>query len=191
VKRAVDLAIAAPLLLLLSPLLLALALAVRLTSPGPALHRAVRAGRGGEPFTLYKLRTMRVEPGPAISGARDPRVTRLGRALRSSRLDELPNLWNVMAGDMSLVGPRPEDPRYVERYTPEQRAVLSVRPGLTGPAQLRFRDEAVLLDPEDPEGSYVRDVLPEKLAIDLEYVRHRTLRGDLAILLRTLRRSQG
>ena len=188
-NRATDLVIAIPLLVVLSPLLAALALAVRLTSRGPAFHRAQRAGLGGSPFTMYKLRTMRAGAsgeGPAITGASDPRVTRIGRALRSSRLDELPQLWNVVRGDMSIVGPRPEDPRFVAAYTAEQRRVLSVRPGITGAAQLAFRDEAALLDPADPDGSYARDVLPAKLAVDLEYVRRRSLARDLAIIARTI-----
>lgn len=188
-NRAADLVIAIPLLIVLSPLLAALALAVRLTSRGPAFHRARRAGLGGGMFTMYKLRTMRAggsRDGPAITRGGDPRVTRLGRALRSSRLDELPQLWNVVRGDMSIVGPRPEDPRFVAAYTAEQRRVLSVRPGITGPAQLAFRDEAARLDPADPDGSYARDVLPEKLAVDLEYVRRRSLAADLAIIARTI-----
>ena len=188
-NRAADLVIAIPLLVILSPLLAALAVAVRLTSRGPAFHRTRRAGLGGRLFTMYKLRTMRAgasREGPAITGGSDPRVTRLGRALRSSRLDELPQLWNVVRGDMSVVGPRPEDPRFVAAYTPEQRRILSVRPGITGPAQLAFRDEAALLDPADPEGSYARDVLPAKLAVDLDYVRRRSLPADLAIIARTI-----
>ena len=188
-NRAADLVIALPLLVVLAPLLAALAVAVRLTSRGPALHRARRAGLGGRPFTMYKLRTMRAGAsgeGPAITARSDPRVTRLGRGLRSSRLDELPQLWNVVRGDMSIVGPRPEDPRFVAAYTEEERRVLSVRPGITGPAQLAFRDEAARLDPADPDGSYSRDVLPAKLAVDLEYVRRRSLAADLAIIARTI-----
>jgi lipopolysaccharide/colanic/teichoic acid biosynthesis glycosyltransferase len=160
VKRALDLAICVPLLVVLAPLLAVLGAIVRATSPGPALHRARRVGRGGGEFTMYKLRTM--------------------------RSDELPQLWNVVRGDMSLVGPRPEDPRFVARYSPEQRAVLDVRPGITGPAQLAFRDEQRLLTVEGAEETYARDVLPAKLAIDLAYVRQPSLRRDLALLARTL-----
>ncbi|TMB77195.1 MAG: sugar transferase [Chloroflexi bacterium] len=186
-KRALDLAVAVPLLVILSPVLVALAAAVRLTSRGPAFHRATRVGRDGRPFTMLKLRTMRAGPGAAITTRDDPRMTTLGRALRRARLDELPQLFNVVRGEMSIVGPRPEDPRFVALYSEEQRAVLALRPGITGAAQLVFRDEAALLDPADPEGSYVRAVLPRKLAIDLEYARGRSLAGDLRIMGMTLR----
>ena len=186
-KRALDLAVAVPLLVILSPVLVALAAAVRLTSRGPAFHRATRVGRDGRPFTMLKLRTMRAGPGAAITTRDDPRMTTLGRALRRARLDELPQLFNVVRGEMSIVGPRPEDPRFVALYSEEQRAVLALRPGITGAAQLVFRDEAALLDPADPEGSYIRAVLPRKLAIDLEYARGRSLAGDLRIMGMTLR----
>jgi len=187
VKRALDLAVAVPLLVILSPVLVALAAAVRLTSRGPAFHRATRVGRDGRPFTMLKLRTMRVGPGAGVATRDDPRVTALGRVLRRARLDELPQLLNVVRGEMSLVGPRPEDPRFVALYSEEQRAVLALRPGITGAAQLVFRDEAALLDPADPDGSYIRAVLPRKLAIDLEYARGRSLAGDLRIMGMTLR----
>ncbi len=186
-KRALDLAVAVPLLVILSPVLVALAAAVRLTSRGPAFHRATRVGRDGRPFTMLKLRTMRAGPGAAITTRDDPRMTTLGRALRRARLDELPQLFNVVRGEMSIVGPRPEDPRFVALYSEEQRAVLALRPGITGAAQLVFRDEAALLDPADPDGSYIRAVLPRKLAIDLEYARGRSLAGDLRIMGMTLR----
>ncbi len=185
-KRALDIAIALPLLILLSPVIVVLASAVRLTSGGPALYRATRVGQGGRTFDMFKLRTMRTTGGPAITSADDPRITPLGRLLRSTRVDELPQLWNVVRGDMSLVGPRPEDPRFVAYYSDAQRAVLSVRPGLAGLAQLAFHHEARLLDPADPAGSYVSRVLPRKLEMDLEYVRRNSLAGDLAILWRTL-----
>jgi lipopolysaccharide/colanic/teichoic acid biosynthesis glycosyltransferase len=188
VKRAVDVMVSGLLFALLSPLIAVLAVLVRVTSPGPALHRARRVGQSGREFTMYKLRTMQRHgaAGPAITGRDDPRVTSLGRALRRTRLDELPQLWNVLRGDMSLVGPRPEDPRFVARYTPEQREVLSVRPGITGPAQLAYRDEERLLPTEEPEGTYLRDIMPAKLAIDLAYVRRRSVLGDLLILGRTI-----
>ena len=144
---------------------------------------------GGSAFTLYKFRSMRLgaaQAGPGITAADDPRTNSIGRFLRRTRLDELPQLFNVIRGEMSLVGPRPEDPRFVALYDEEQRAILLVRPGITGPTQLRFRHEERMLTGPDPEASYVRDVLPQKLAIDLEYVRHHTLPGDLRILLRTV-----
>jgi len=187
VKRALDVAVSAVLLVVLAPVVAALAVLVRATSRGPALHRARRIGRGGDEFTMYKLRTMRADAsGPRITGRDDPRVTRLGRFLRATRLDELPQLWNVLRGDMSLVGPRPEDPRFVERYTAEQLEILSVRPGMTGPAQLAHRDEEERLPAGEPEEAYARDILPGKLAIDLAYARGRSFLGDIAILLRTI-----
>ena len=186
-KRAVDLVIALPALAVLGPLLLLLAAAVRLGSRGPALYAARRVGRAGDEFTMYKLRTMYADRGgAAITGRDDPRVTPLGRVLRRMHLDELPQLWNIVRGEMSLVGPRPEDPQFVSHYSPEQRAVLGVRPGLTGPAQLAHRDESRRLPAHDTDAVYELDVLPGKLAIDLEYVRHHSLAGDLRILWRTI-----
>lgn len=188
-KRLFDLIASAGGLLLLSPLLLLIAAAVRLESPGPALHSAVRVGRGGRGFTLYKFRTMALnaaQTGPGITVSSDPRVTRVGRFLRRWKLDELPQLLNVLRGEMSIVGPRPEDPRYVALYTPEQREVLTVRPGITSPASVRFRNEEALLSGPDWERRYTEEIMPAKLALDLEYVRQVSLRRDLAVLLETL-----
>ncbi len=185
-KRAFDLVAAALGLVVLSPVLAVVALFVKRDSRGPALFHATRAGRGGRPFRLHKFRTMEDgAPGPAITAAGDPRVTRLGRVLRRTHLDELPQLWNVVKGEMSLVGPRPEDPRFVDRDDPAWRRVLAVRPGVTGPAQLEFarREEARLGD--DPERDYRERVLPAKLRADLDYVSGGTLDGDMAILVRT------
>jgi lipopolysaccharide/colanic/teichoic acid biosynthesis glycosyltransferase len=188
VDRLADIVVAGGLLLPLLPVLAGVAVAVRLDSRGPVLHRAVRAGQYGRLFTLYKFRTMVVDAaafGPAITAADDERVTRVGRFLRRTKVDELPQLWNVLRGDMRLVGPRPEDPRFVALYAPEQRAVLTVRPGITGPSQLTFFDEERLLTSSDPETVYVRDILPRKLALDLEYVDQHAILGDLQIVLTT------
>lgn len=188
-KRGLDLLLGGLLLAASLPVQGVVAILVRLSSPGPILHRATRVGMGGSAFTLYKFRSMRLgaaQAGPGITAADDPRTNSIGRFLRRTRLDELPQLFNVIRGEMSLVGPRPEDPRFVALYDEEQRAILLVRPGITGPTQLRFRHEERMLTGPDPEASYVRDVLPQKLAIDLEYVRHHTLPGDLRILLRTV-----
>lgn len=188
-KRAFDLVFALVLVLLLSPLLLVLALCVALTSPGGAFFRQVRTGRGGAHFKLLKFRTMRPDSeakGQLTIGGRDPRITPVGYFLRKSKLDELLQLWNVLVGDMSLVGPRPEVPKYVAMYTPEQLAVLSVRPGITGPASLRYIDENELLARSaDPERTYIEEVMPAKLAVDLRYVQERSFAGDLVILWRT------
>jgi lipopolysaccharide/colanic/teichoic acid biosynthesis glycosyltransferase len=189
VKRGFDVIVSGALLLLLAPLVAALALLVVTSSRGPALHRAARVGRGGHEFTMYKFRTMRAgaaSAGPAITGRDDPRITSFGRALRSTRLDELPQLWNVLRGDMSLVGPRPEDPRFVANYSPADLEVLSVRPGITGSTQLAHRDEEQRLPADDPEAAYVRDILPRKIAMDLAYVRGRSFVGDVLILIRTV-----
>ncbi len=190
-RRLLDIIIAAAGLVILSPVLLLLALLVRLSSPGPVLYAGRRVGRDGREFRLLKLRTMQVGAdrlGPGITLDQDPRITPLGRWLRAHRLDELPQLWNVLRGDMSLVGPRPEDPRYVAHYTPEQREVLRVRPGITGPAQIAYRNEAERLrSAPDPEEMYLREIMPAKLAIDLAYLRRRTVWSDLALLFNTLR----
>lgn len=190
VKRALDLVLcllAAPVTL---PLGAAIAVAVRLTSPGPVFYRAHRVGRDMRPLTVLKFRTMvQGSAGPAVTRAGDPRITPLGRVLRASKLDELPQLINVLRGEMSLVGPRPEDPRYVATYDAEQRQVLSVRPGVTSLAFLRFGDEQAFIEragPADTEAFYVDRVLPEKLRIELGYVQQWTLRGDLRILARTV-----
>jgi lipopolysaccharide/colanic/teichoic acid biosynthesis glycosyltransferase len=186
-KRAFDIIVSAAGLLLLSPVLLLIALIVRLTSPGPVLYRARRVGRDGQEFTLCKFRSMvDARQGPAITGARDPRVTPVGRVLRRAKLDELPQLFNALRGDMSLVGPRPEDPRYVALYTPAQRAILAIRPGITSRASLEFRHEEALLAGPDYETRYIQDIMPAKLAIDLDYMRRITLWGDIVIILRTL-----
>jgi len=190
-RRLVDVLAALGGLVVCAPVLAAVALAVRLDSPGPALFRQTRVGRGTRPFVMYKFRTMAVGApavGPAVSGNADPRVTRVGGLLRRTKLDELPQLVNVLRGDMTLIGPRAEVTRYVDCYTPEHRQTLEVRPGLTGPGGIWFTvAQAAELDATaDPEQVYLQRQLPEKLALDLAYLRHRTLWQDLKILLRTV-----
>jgi lipopolysaccharide/colanic/teichoic acid biosynthesis glycosyltransferase len=188
IKRLLDLGGAHLGLVISLPLLLVLAIMVKLDSAGPVLFTPARVGRDGRPFRLLKFRSMFVDSdkGSAITSGGDARVTRIGRIIRPLRLDELPQLVNVLRGDMSLVGPRPEAPSIVERYTAEQREVLTVRPGITGPTQLESLDEAARLPADvEPTEYYVRHLLPEKLARDLHYVRTRTFAGDLGILLRT------
>ncbi|HRY98820.1 MAG TPA: sugar transferase [Bacteroidales bacterium] len=179
-------------LLLLSPLLLLLALAVVLDSKGGVLYRQERVGRRGKVFRLLKFRTMRplAERGGLLSlGGGDPRITRVGAVLRKYKLDELPQLFNVLLGQMSLVGPRPEVPRYVAHYDERQRKVLSVRPGLTDYASLEYFDEGELLAASpDPEKTYLESILPRKLELALRYVAEQSLRTDLRILCRTLLR---
>jgi lipopolysaccharide/colanic/teichoic acid biosynthesis glycosyltransferase len=187
-RRLLDVTVAGALLLVLAPLLAVLALLVRATSPGAALFRQTRVGRNGRPFVLLKLRTMRADaPGPAITSGGDPRITRLGAWLRRTKLDELPQLWNVLRGDMSLVGPRPELPHYVARYTAAQRTVLRARPGLTDPASLAWADEAATLGRfAEPDRAYVEVVVPSKIALSLAYLERRTVWSDLAVLMRTV-----
>ena len=187
-KRLFDLVASAAGLVLLSPLLLLIAAAVKLTSRGPALYRGRRVGRHGRPFDVYKFRSMRLaSAGASITRAGDPRVTPLGRFLRRYKLDELPQLLNVLKGEMSFVGPRPEDPRYVAMYDERQRHVLDLRPGITSPASLAYRSEEAQLVGEDWETLYVGKIMPAKLEIDLEYVAHAGLVTDLRLILRTIR----
>jgi FlaA1/EpsC-like NDP-sugar epimerase/lipopolysaccharide/colanic/teichoic acid biosynthesis glycosyltransferase len=187
IKRLIDLVVGAVALVILLPVMGLVALAVAVDSSGPVVYGARRVGRGGTEFTMWKFRSMargadRV--GPAVTGAYDFRVTRVGAFLRRTKLDELPQLVNVLAGQMSLVGPRPESPRYVAEWTDAERALLAVRPGITGPTQIAYIDEEEQLV-GDPDAMYATDVMHAKLAVDLDYVRHFTLRRDLGILWRT------
>ncbi len=191
-KRLFDILISAAALLLLSPLLLVVALVVALGSPGGAFFRQTRVGREGAPFQLLKFRTMRPGSegqGQLTMGPRDPRITGIGRFLRRTKLDELPQLWNVLVGEMSIVGPRPEVLRYVARYSNEQRQVLRLRPGLTSLASIAFIDEStVLAKSSDPERTYVEEIMPAKLELDLKYLRERDLGLDLRIMFGTVLR---
>lgn len=197
-KRALDLAVCVLLLPVAIPAMIVIAVAVLLSSGRPVFYPAMRMGRGGKVFAMLKFRTMRRAAGPAITRADDSRVTRIGRPLRRTKLDEMPSILNVLRGDMSLVGPRPEDPRYLPYYSIEELGVLSVPPGITGPAALRYRDEEQLLCgvPADQlEHAYTSVHLHEKLRLDLDYIGSRSLTKDLAILGRTalvpMRRSRG
>ena len=187
-KRAVDVVGALMIGLVTAPVWVFAAVVIRLTGRAPVLHRAVRVGRDAVWFTLYKFRTMDATAGAPVTAHGDPRVTRTGSFLRRTRIDELPQLWNVVRGDMSLVGPRPEDPRYVERYSAEQRRLLSVAPGLTSPATIAYQhEEAILARYSDPERAYLEEVLPAKLALDLEWLGGRTMLGDVRVLVATVR----
>lgn len=187
-KRTFDVAVSGLSLMLTSPVIAAAAIAIKVSSRGPVFYKGPRVGRDEKVFQIYKLRTMTVGAdslGPAVTSARDGRVTTVGRFLRLTKADELPQLLNVLRGEMSLVGPRPEHPRYVERYPADQRDSLTVRPGMTGPSSLAFIDEEEMLEGPDPEATYVDRILPRKLALDREYVRTATFSGDLRILART------
>jgi lipopolysaccharide/colanic/teichoic acid biosynthesis glycosyltransferase len=190
-KSAFDRFVAGSAIVLLSPVLLVIALLVRMDSPGPGLFRQVRIGRNGRSFRIYKFRTMidgahRIAQNISPDG--DPRITRVGRVLRDWYLDELPQLFNVVKGDMSLVGPRPETPEYVDLYTSEERRVLKVRPGLVGPSTLGFMDESErLADSPDPGRYYASVLLHERVRLDLDYLGHRSMRYDVALLVRQAR----
>jgi lipopolysaccharide/colanic/teichoic acid biosynthesis glycosyltransferase len=190
-KRLFDLSVAALALLVLWPLMLLVACIVKLDSPGPVFYRQERIGRFGVPFRIHKFRTMVADApsrGPAITVGDDARITRAGAWLRRSKLDELPQLLDVLAGDMSLVGPRPEVPQYVALYPAELRKrVLAVRPGITDPVSLRFADEsAMLAKAADPEREYREVLLPAKLRAAAAYAADATLWSDLGVLARTL-----
>lgn len=193
IKRGIDIVFSAGGLVVLSPILLILAAAVAFTSPGGVFYRATRAGRYGVPFKLYKFRSMVANAdkiGSAVTVGGDRRVTAVGKFLRKTKLDELPQLINVLKGEMSLVGPRPEDPRYVALYTPEQRAVLNVRPGITSLASVTYRDEEAVLQDAVSKGAdwetfYIENVMPTKIAIDLEYVARANPIEDVKIILKT------
>lgn len=188
-KRGLDVVASALGLLVLSPLFLVIALAIKRSSPGPVFYNASRVGMHGKPIHVRKFRTMVANAaslGPGVTTQGDPRITPVGRFLRKWKLDELPQLINVLEGTMSLVGPRPEDPRYVALYTPEQRRVLDVRPGITSLASVKYRHEEQMLSGNDWEAVYIHEVMPAKLKIDLEYVEHAGPWQDIRVIFATL-----
>jgi lipopolysaccharide/colanic/teichoic acid biosynthesis glycosyltransferase len=206
-KRIFDVTVSTFFLFTFSPFFLIIAALIKLDSPGPVFYRGPRVGKDGKIFHIYKFRTMVVDApnrGPGITHDADPRITRVGRLLRKLKIDEMPQLINVLKGEMSIVGPRPEDPRYVAHYTPEQRRVLTVRPGMASPAFIKYRHEEELLAlwnrtgntdhlstdystgqaaaGDDLEHVYLTQILPDKLRLDLEYIDQQSFLGDLAIL---------
>jgi lipopolysaccharide/colanic/teichoic acid biosynthesis glycosyltransferase len=190
-KRGFDVCIAGLALPLLSPLFAIIAVLVKVSSRGPVFFRQKRVGLHGRPFSMLKFRSMVADAptlGSNVSPADDPRVTRVGAFLRKTYLDEMPQLLNVLRGDMSLVGPRPETPEYVAMYSPQERRVLGVRPGMAGPSTLAFESEAeVLARSADPYRYYVDHLLHERVRVDLDYLERQSIRYDLGVLLRTLR----
>ncbi len=176
-------------LLFLSPLFIIVALWIVLDNPGPVFYRQQRVGKDNKDFGLLKFRSMRVgadKMSLITIGDRDPRVTRAGYYIRKYKLDELPQLWNVLVGDMSLVGPRPEVRRYVDTYSPEQQKVLSVRPGITDHASIEYIDENRLLAAsEDPDKTYIEEVIPAKIALNMRYINHQTLGEYFKIIFLT------
>jgi lipopolysaccharide/colanic/teichoic acid biosynthesis glycosyltransferase len=191
-KRLLDILFSLGGILVLLPVFFVIWLAVRLDSHGPGFFMQTRVGRGNKDFRLFKFRTMRMDAeksGQLTVGGRDPRITRAGHFLRKYKIDELPQLFNVLLGDMSFVGPRPEVRRYVDLYTPGQKQVLSVRPGITDYASLRyFNENEILGKSAQPEQDYIRVIMPEKLALNLEYMRNRSLARDIGIIFQTIAR---
>jgi lipopolysaccharide/colanic/teichoic acid biosynthesis glycosyltransferase len=188
-KRTFDAALAALGLIVVSPVLAAIAIAIKTGSKGPLLYRGRRVGLDGVPFEMLKFRTMVVDAdkiGGSSTPEDDPRVTPIGKKLRRYKLDELPQLLNVLKGDMSFVGPRPQVQWAVDLYTTEEREILRVRPGITDEASLKFSNEAeILKGSTDPDKDYIEKIHPEKMRLSLEYVRHRSFSGDLSIIART------
>ncbi len=189
IKRSFDIAVSSLALLLCLPLFVVIAVLIKLDSKGPVLFAQQRVGKNFHPFWIYKFRSMVPEApkiGAQISVANDPRITRIGSILRKSKIDELPQLFNVLKGDMSLVGPRPEVPTYVQLFRNDYEEILRVHPGITDLASLKYRDEAALLaQSENPEQEYVEHVLPDKIKLAKEYVRKSSFFFDLGLILRT------
>ena len=190
--RAFDIVLSALGLTVLSPLFLLVYLAIRLESKGGGFYAQERIGKDGKPFKLYKFRSMRTgsaRGGLLTVGQKDPRVTRMGYYLRKSKIDELPQLWNVLKGDMSLVGPRPEVRKYVALYTPSQRKVLSVRPGITDWASIEYADEDTILgQSKDVDKTYVEEIMPRKIQLNMRYIDHHTVGEYLRIIAKTIQK---
>jgi lipopolysaccharide/colanic/teichoic acid biosynthesis glycosyltransferase len=188
VKRASDIVVSAIALIVLAPVLAIIALAVVLDSRGPVFYRADRVGYQGRPLRMLKFRKMHeTAHAAALTMADDDRFTRVGEWLARTKLDELPQLWHVLRGDMSLVGPRPESPSFVARHQDEYDVILTTRPGLTGFSQLAFAREGAILDPEDPQGHYVSRLLPQKVGLDRMYASRLSTRRDLGIVVATFK----
>jgi len=188
-RRAFDILFSLLILILTLPITAIIAIAVKLSSAGPVIFKQERVGLNRRSFTLYKFRSMRVvkESSRELTVGDDPRVTAIGRILRYVKLDELPQFLNVLRGDMTLIGPRPEVPRYVERYSDEMLRIFDYKPGLTDPASIKYRNEPELLaDSEDPEKLYIDTILPEKINMSLEYQSHRNCLTDAGVIMRTV-----
>lgn len=190
IKRIFDFVCSTLGLIVLSPVLIVIAIKIKIDSDGPVFFKQIRVGKRNKKFEILKFRTMVVDAeklGRQITVGNDSRITKIGAFLRKYKLDELPQLINVFKGDMSLVGPRPEVPRYVELYSEEQRKVLEVRPGITDLASIRYRDENDLLgEAEDPDELYINTIMPDKLALNLEYINKNNVFVDIYIILKTI-----
>jgi len=177
--------------LLLLPFIVLIAVGIKLSSKGPLFYTQKRVGKGFREFDLYKFRSMTVgadQIGPSVTSGDDPRITKVGRIIRRTKIDELPQLWNVLKGDMSLVGPRPEVMKFVNAYQDEYERILSVRPGITDNAAIVFRDEETIMKQyEDKERAYIDKVLPTKIRLYYDYIEHISFRNDVALILKTLK----
>lgn len=184
-KRALDIIVSSLVLMLVCVPFVVIALIIKLTSEGPVFFKQTRIGRGGRPFIIYKFRTMALnKEGPMVTAKGDSRITSIGHYLRRWKIDELPQFFNVLKGDMSLIGPRPEVEHFVRHYTPEQRAILNQTPGLAGIAQLVYHHEAdILRGHPNPEEAYIHQIMPRKIMIDLEYEARRTFWSDICVLV--------
>jgi lipopolysaccharide/colanic/teichoic acid biosynthesis glycosyltransferase len=189
IKRIFDIIFSLILLSMLSPFLLIIGFLILTDSNGGAFFHQIRVGKGGKEFRLHKFRTMKPaseNSGQLTVGMRDSRITRIGYYLRKTKMDEMPQLWNILIGEMSVVGPRPEVPKYVAMYNPKQREVLSVRPGLTDYASIKYVNENEILErSSNPEQTYIDEIMPEKLALNLQYIREKSLLVDIKIIINT------
>lgn len=190
IKRFFDLFVSLIAIIVLSPFFILIALLIKIGSNGPVLFKQTRIGRNELPFEIYKFRTMVVDAeklGTQITIGKDPRITKIGHFLRKTKLDELPQLFNVLKGEMSFVGPRPEVPKYTKLYSEQQRLVFTVRPGITDYASIKYRDENELLgNVKNPEKVYIEEIMPDKLHLNIEYIQRRSLLEDIKIIFLTV-----
>lgn len=190
IKRFFDMFVSLIAIIVLSPFFILIALLIKIGSTGPVLFKQTRIGRNELPFEIYKFRTMVVDAeklGTQITIGKDPRITKIGHFLRKTKLDELPQLFNVLKGEMSFVGPRPEVPKYTKLYSEQQRLVFTVRPGITDYASIKYRDENELLgNVENPEKVYIEEIMPDKLHLNIEYIQRRSLLEDIKIIFLTV-----
>ena len=190
-KRLFDISASFIGLLLLSPILIALAIWIKLDSRGPVFFKQIRVGKGGKDFKILKFRSMYLDSeksGQITVGDRDPRVTKSGYYIRKYKFDEIPQLFNVLKGEMSIVGPRPEVRRYVNLYTKDQMQILSVRPGITDPASIKYRNENEILEKvEDPEDYYIKVIMQDKIRYNLEYIENKSFHYDIKLIIRTFK----
>lgn len=190
IKRIFDFTVSLIGIVIVSPILLVISILIKLDSKGPILFKQIRVGKNGKPFKIFKFRTMVVDAekkGMQITVGRDSRITKSGHVLRKTKLDELPQLFNVLTGEMSFVGPRPEVPRYVEMYDENQKSILKVRPGITDLASIEYRNENDLLAKSlDPEATYINEIMPKKIELNIEYLKNMSVLYDIKLIIRTV-----